>query len=209
MNALIILDGFGQASETYGNAIAQAKKPFYDSLIQKYPHTLINASGYAVGLPEGQMGNSEVGHLNLGAGRVVYQDITTIDDAIKNGSFNENAAFNHAIATVNRNDSTLHLVGLLSNGGVHSMNTHLYALLKLCKLRGVKNVCVHAITDGRDVPPDSGRSFVNELADKIAEIGVGKIATVVGRYYYMDRDNRWERVARGYNAVFAAQGKQI
>ena len=209
MNALIILDGFGQASETYGNAIKKEKKPFYDSLIQKYPHTLINASGYAVGLPEGQMGNSEVGHLNLGAGRVVYQDITTIDDAIKNGSFNENAAFNHAIATVNRNDSTLHLVGLLSNGGVHSMNTHLYALLKLCKLRGVKNVCVHAITDGRDVPPDSGRSFVNELADKIAEIGVGKIATVVGRYYYMDRDNRWERVARGYNAVFAAQGKHF
>lgn len=209
MNALIILDGFGYTPETYGNAVAQAKKPFFDSLMQKYPHTLINASGYAVGLPEGQMGNSEVGHLNLGAGRVVYQDITTIDDAIKDGSFNENAAFNHAIAAVNQNGSTLHLVGLLSNGGVHSMNTHLYALLKLSKLRGVKNVCVHAVTDGRDVPPDSGRGFVNELSEKMGEIGVGKIATVVGRYYYMDRDNRWERVARGYNAVFAAQGKHF
>ena len=209
MNALIILDGFGYRTETYGNAIAQARKPFFDSLMKKYPHTLINASGYAVGLPEGQMGNSEVGHLNLGAGRVVYQDITTIDDAIKDGSFDDNAAFNHAIDEVNKNGSALHLVGLLSNGGVHSMNTHLYALLRLCKKRGVKTVYVHAITDGRDVPPDSGRGFIKELSDKIDEIGVGKIATVVGRYYYMDRDNRWERVALGYNAVFAAQGKRF
>ena len=208
MNALIILDGFGNNTDTYGNAIAKAKKPFIDALMQKYPHTLINASGYAVGLPEGQMGNSEVGHLNLGAGRVVYQDITTIDDAIKDGSFDNNAAFATAIDAVNSNDSAMHLVGLLSNGGVHSMNTHLYALIKLCKKRGVKKLYVHCITDGRDVPPDSGRSFVCELEDKIKEIGLGSVATVVGRYYYMDRDNRWERVARGYNAVFAGVGKR-
>ncbi len=209
MNALIILDGFGYNTNEYGNAIMQAHKPFFDSLMAKYPHTLINASGYAVGLPEGQMGNSEVGHLNLGAGRVVYQDITTIDDAIKNGSFDDNAAFGKAIDAVKANGQALHLVGLLSNGGVHSMNTHLYALLALAKKRGVKTVYVHAVTDGRDVPPDSGRSFLRELQDKIDEIGVGKIATVVGRYYYMDRDNRWERVARGYNAVFAASGKRF
>ncbi len=209
MDALIILDGFGYNPDEYGNAVKKAKKPFFDSLVAKYPHTLIEASGYAVGLPDGQMGNSEVGHLNLGAGRVVYQDITTIDNAIKSGEFDKNEAFGKAIDAVIANESTLHLVGLLSNGGVHSMNTHLYALLALCKKRGVKNVCVHAITDGRDVPPDSGRAFLRELQDKIDEIGIGKIATVCGRYYYMDRDNRWERVERGYNAVFAACGKHF
>ncbi|MBD5132542.1 MAG: 2,3-bisphosphoglycerate-independent phosphoglycerate mutase [Clostridiales bacterium] len=209
MNALIILDGFGKNPSEYGNAIKKAKKPFFDSLMTKYPNTLINASGYAVGLPEGQMGNSEVGHLNLGAGRVVYQDITTIDDAIKNGTFNDNAAFNEAINAVKANGSAMHLVGLLSNGGVHSMNTHLYALLELCKARGLKKVYVHCITDGRDVPPDSGRAFVRELSDKLEEIGVGEIGTIVGRYYYMDRDNRWERVSRGYNAVFAGVGKHF
>lgn len=209
MNALIILDGFGYNPDEYGNAVKKARKPFFDSLMQKYPHTLINASGYAVGLPEGQMGNSEVGHLNLGAGRVVYQDITTIDDAIKDGSFDRNSAFNAAIDAAQKNGGALHLVGLLSNGGVHSMNTHLYALLKLCKARGLSKVYVHCITDGRDVPPDSGLGFVKELEQKISEIGVGKIGTIVGRYYYMDRDNRWERVARGYNAVFAAQGKHF
>ncbi len=209
MNALIILDGFGYNEGEYGNAVKSASTPFIDSLMAKYPHTLINASGYAVGLPEGQMGNSEVGHLNLGAGRVVYQDITTIDDAIKNGSFDQNPAFGKAIDAAIENNSAMHLVGLLSNGGVHSMNTHLYALLALCKKRGLKKVYVHAITDGRDVPPDSGRSFIAELSDKIKALGVGKIATVVGRYYYMDRDNRWERVERGYNAVFAASGKHF
>lgn len=210
MNALIILDGFGHNPDDYGNAIKKAKTPFIDSLMQKYPHTFINASGYEVGLPEGQMGNSEVGHLNLGAGRVVYQDITTIDDAIKDGSFDNNTAFNAAIEAVEHSDAAaLHLVGLLSNGGVHSMNTHLYALLRLCKKRGVKKVYVHCITDGRDVPPDSGISFVRELEQKMREIGVGKIGTVVGRYYYMDRDNRWERVARGYNAVFGGSAKHF
>ena len=180
MNALIILDGFGNNPDDYGNAINKAEKPFFDSLIEKYPHTLINASGYAVGLPEGQMGNSEVGHLNLGAGRVVYQDITTIDDAVKNGTFDSNAASNTAIDAVKSNGSAMHLVGLLSNGGVHSMNTHLYALLKLCKKRGVDKVYVHCITDGRDVPPDSGRGFVRELEEKMREIGVG---TVAGKHY--------------------------
>ena len=209
MNALIILDGFGNNPNDYGNAINKAKTPFFDSLVSKYPNTLINASGYAVGLPEGQMGNSEVGHLNLGAGRVVYQDITTIDDAIKNGSFDGNPAFNAAIDAVKANGTAMHLVGLLSNGGVHSMNTHLYALLKLMKTRGVGKVYVHCITDGRDVPPDSGLSFIRELEEKIKEIGAGEIATIVGRYYYMDRDNRWERVARGYNAVFAGAGKRF
>ncbi|MCH5155604.1 MAG: 2,3-bisphosphoglycerate-independent phosphoglycerate mutase [Clostridiales bacterium] len=208
MNALIILDGFGYNPDDYGNAVKKAQKPFIDMLMQKYPHTFINASGYAVGLPEGQMGNSEVGHLNLGAGRVVYQDITTIDDAIKDGSFDNNAAFISAIDAVNANDSAMHLVGLLSNGGVHSMNTHLYALIELCKKRGVKKLYVHCITDGRDVPPDSGRAFIRELEEKVKEIGLGQIATIVGRYYYMDRDNRWERVARGYNAVFAGVGKR-
>ena len=208
MNALIILDGFGYNPDEYGNAVKKAKKPFIDMLMDKYPHTFINASGYAVGLPAGQMGNSEVGHLTLGAGRVVYQDITTIDDAIKDGSFGNNAAFAAAIDAVNsREGAAMHLVGLLSNGGVHSMNTHLYALLELCKKRGVKKLYVHCITDGRDVPPDSGRAFINELEEKIKEVGLGKIATIVGRYYYMDRDNRWERVARGYNAVFAGAGK--
>lgn len=208
MDALIILDGFGKSDDDFGNAVKKANKPFFDSLVEKYPNTLINASGYAVGLPEGQMGNSEVGHLNLGAGRVVYQDITTIDDAIKDGSFDSNEAFNGAMDAVLKNESTLHLVGLLSNGGVHSMNTHLYALLRLAKKRGVKDVCVHCITDGRDVPPDSGRGFIRELSETIDNLGVGRIATVVGRYYYMDRDNRWERVARGYNAVFAGVGKR-
>ena len=209
MNALIILDGFGHNPDDYGNAVNKAKKPFIDSLMAKYPNTLINASGYAVGLPEGQMGNSEVGHLNLGAGRVVYQDITTIDDAIKNGSFDGNAAFLAAIDAVNKKGGALHFVGLLSNGGVHSMNTHLYALLALAKKKGVKKVYVHCITDGRDVPPDSGRGFVRELEDRMKELGVGSVGTIVGRYYYMDRDNRWERVARGYNAVFAAQAKHF
>ncbi|MDE6293574.1 MAG: 2,3-bisphosphoglycerate-independent phosphoglycerate mutase, partial [Clostridiales bacterium] len=186
MNALIILDGFGYNPDDYGNAVKKAKKPFIDMLMEKYPKTFINASGYAVGLPEGQMGNSEVGHLNLGAGRVVYQDITTIDDAIKNGAFATNTAFNAVIDAVNgKNGAALHLVGLLSNGGVHSMNTHLYALLELCKAKDVKKVYVHCITDGRDVPPDSGRAFIRELEQKIQEIGVGEIATVVGRYYYM------------------------
>lgn len=209
MNALIILDGFGYAAPSKANAVESAKKPFFDSLIEKYPNTLIQASGYAVGLPDGQMGNSEVGHLNLGAGRVVYQDITTIDDSIKDGSFYSNKTLCATVDAAKKKGAALHLVGLVSDGGVHSMNTHLYALMRLAKKRGVKKVWIHVITDGRDVPPDSGVGFVAELEEKIKEIGIGKIATISGRYYYMDRDNRWERVEKGYNCVFAAKGKRF
>lgn len=209
MDALIILDGFGHRDDTTANAVEIAEKPFIDGLLEKYPHTLINASGYAVGLPEGQMGNSEVGHLNLGAGRVVYQDITTIDDAIKNGSFYKNEAFQSAIAFAKKNKGALHLMGLVSDGGVHSQITHLYALIETAKRQGIKKVFIHCLTDGRDVPPDSAANYIQKLEEKIKEIGVGKIATVCGRYYAMDRDNRWERVELGYNCIFEGEGKRF
>lgn len=205
-DAIVIMDGFGYRKCECGNAVVSAGTPYFNSLVKKYPNILIEASGRAVGLPSGQMGNSEVGHLNLGAGRVVYQDITKIDKAIEDGDFFDNVAFNGAIDQVNEKGSALHLVGLLSNGGVHSMNTHLYALLELAKKRNVKTVYVHCITDGRDVPPDSAIDFVAQLEEKIKEIGVGQIATVTGRYYYMDRDNRWDRVKKGYDGVFAGIG---
>ena len=205
-DAIVIMDGFGYRKCDIGNAVACVPTPFIDGITKKYPSMLIEASGRAVGLPQGQMGNSEVGHLNLGAGRVVYQDITKIDKSIEDGDFFDNEAFNGAIDEVKKNGSALHLVGLLSNGGVHSMNTHLYALIELAKRRGVEKVYVHCVTDGRDVPPDSAINFVAELEEKIKEIGVGKIATVTGRYYYMDRDNRWERVKKGYDGVFAGVG---
>ncbi len=208
-DAIIIMDGFGYRKCKTGNAVSNIGTPFIDEITEKYPSTLIEASGRAVGLPAGQMGNSEVGHLNLGAGRVVYQDITKIDKSIEDGDFFDNEAFNGAIDEVIKNGSALHLVGLLSDGGVHSMNTHLYALLELAKRRNVKTVYVHCVTDGRDVPPDSAIKYVAELEEKINEIGVGKIATVVGRYYYMDRDNRWERVKRGYDGVFAGVGNRF
>ncbi len=208
-DAIIIMDGFGYRKCEVGNAVSCVPTPFIDKLTEKYPSMLIEASGRAVGLPQGQMGNSEVGHLNLGAGRVVYQDITKIDKAIEDGNFFENEAFNGAIEQVKVTGGALHLVGLLSDGGVHSMNTHLYALLELAKRKAVQTVYVHCITDGRDVPPDSAIKFVAELEDKIKEIGVGKIATVVGRYYYMDRDNRWERVKKGYDGVFAGVGNEF
>ena len=200
------MDGFGYRKETRGNAVAAAGTPNLDRLTAKYPHTLIEASGRAVGLPAGQMGNSEVGHLNIGAGRVVYQDITAIDKAIEDGEFFENKEFVEAMDKVNANGGALHLVGLLSNGGVHSMNTHLYALLEMAKRKGVKKVFVHCLMDGRDVPPTSGAEFIAELEKKMADIGVGKIATVIGRYYYMDRDNRWERVKEGYDMMYAGVG---
>ena len=203
------MDGFGNRQQKDGNAILAQGTPFFNSLKAKYPYTLINASGRAVGLPEGQMGNSEVGHLNLGAGRVVDQDITKIDKAIESGEFYKNKAFLGATDFVKKNNSALHLVGLLSDGGVHSMNTHLYALLNLAKKENVQTVYVHCITDGRDVPPDSAINFVADLEKKIQEIGVGKIATVVGRYYYMDRDNRWDRVKKGYDAVLAGVGENF
>ena len=206
-DALIIMDGFGYRKDAQGNAVYSAATPFIDSLFATAPHTFIEASGRAVGLPTGQMGNSEVGHLNLGAGRVVYQDITKIDKSIEDGDFFTNEAFLGAVENCKKNNSALHLVGLLSNGGVHSLNTHLYALLSLAKKNGLEKVYVHCITDGRDVAPDSAINFVSEAMDKTEEIGVGMVATVVGRYYYMDRDNRWERVKEGYDCVFAGVGK--
>ncbi len=205
-DALIILDGFGFGASVKGNAIEKAGIKNIKDYMSKYPSTLIEASGRAVGLPKGQMGNSEVGHLNLGAGRVVYQDITKIDKSIEDGDFFTNPVLIAGMDNAVKNGTAVHLVGLCSDGGVHSHIEHLYALLKLAKAKRVKHVYVHCITDGRDVPPDSARSYVAELEKKIKEIGAGKIATVVGRYYYMDRDNRWERVERGYNCVFCAEG---
>lgn len=205
-DAIIIMDGFGLRNEKRGNAVKEAGTPHLDALMQKYPHTKIEASGKAVGLPAGQMGNSEVGHLNLGAGRVVYQDISLIDHAIETGEFFSNEAFKAAIANVKEHGTALHLVGLTSDGGVHSHIEHLYALLRLCKTEGVVNVHVHCVTDGRDVPPDSAREYVKQVEAKCVEIGAGKVSTVVGRYYYMDRDTRWERVKRGYDCVFAGVG---
>ena len=203
--ALVIMDGFGKSNNTYGNAIASAETPNIDKLLNEYPTTLINASGRRVGLPEGQMGNSEVGHLNIGAGRVVYQDITRIDKAIEDGEFYKNDAFKTAMEKLT-DDNALHLVGLLSSGGVHSSINHLFALMEMAKRNNVKNVYIHAITDGRDVPPDSAIEFIKTVEQEIVKIGVGKIATVVGRYYYMDRDKRWDRVEKGYNTVFNGVG---
>ncbi len=207
-DAIIIMDGYGFRDAARGNAIVEAGTPFFRSLTEQYPHTLIEASGRAVGLPVGQMGNSEVGHLNLGAGRVVYQDITRIDKAIEDGEFFKNEALAGAMQHAKTHKTALHLVGLLSDGGVHSMNTHLYALLEMAKREGLKNVYVHCVTDGRDVPPDSARAYIAQLEEKLQEIGVGKVATIVGRYYYMDRDNRWDRVKKGYDCVFAGIGNR-
>ena len=207
-DAIIIMDGFGLRDDKRGNAIVEAGTPNLHALWEQYPHTQIEASGKAVGLPQGQMGNSEVGHLNLGAGRVVYQDISLIDHAIETGEFFQNEAFAAALQNVKAHGTVLHLVGLTSDGGVHSHIAHLYALMELCKREGVQNVYIHCVTDGRDVPPDSAREYVRRVEQKAAEIGVGKVATVVGRYYYMDRDNRWERVKRGYDGVFAGIGNR-
>ena len=206
--ALIIMDGFGYNHSGYGNAIRAAKTPNLDRFLAKYPHTLIGASGMNVGLPDGQMGNSEVGHTNIGAGRIVYQELTRITKSIKDGDFFDNGAFKKAVENCKANDSALHLFGLLSDGGVHSHNTHLYGLLQLAKKEGLTKVYVHCFLDGRDVPPSSGADFVAELAEEIKSIGVGSIATVMGRYYAMDRDNRWERVEKAYAAIVYGEGVQ-
>ena len=204
---LSILDGFGNAPAE-GNAIAAAKKPNLDRLFSENPLTQIGASGMDVGLPDGQMGNSEVGHTNIGAGRIVYQELTRITKAIQDGPFFENEAFLAAIENAKKNDSSLHLIGLLSDGGVHSHNTHLYALVELAKRCGLKKVYIHALLDGRDVPPASGKDYVAACCEKLGEIGVGEIATVMGRYYAMDRDNRWERVEKAYAAMVYGEGVQ-
>lgn len=203
---LMILDGFGIA-EKKGNAIAAANTPNIDKIFSQNPITSIGASGLNVGLPEGQMGNSEVGHTNIGAGRVVYQELTRITKSIEDSSFFENPEFNKALENVKKHNSSLHLIGLLSNGGVHSHNSHLYALIDLAKRKGIKNVYIHAFLDGRDVAPISGKNFIVECENKIKEIGIGKIATVMGRYYAMDRDNRWERVQKAYDAMVFGEGK--
>ncbi|MBO8434558.1 MAG: 2,3-bisphosphoglycerate-independent phosphoglycerate mutase [Tyzzerella sp.] len=203
---LMILDGFGINDKTEGNAIKQANTPVIDSIVAKYPCVEGFASGLAVGLPDGQMGNSEVGHLNMGAGRIVYQELTRITKAIEDGDFFTNEALMSAVENCKKNDSALHLLGLLSDGGVHSHNSHLYALLELAKKAGLTKVYVHAFLDGRDTPPASGKDYVAELEAKIAEIGVGKIATLSGRYYAMDRDQRWERVQLAYDAMVLGKG---
>ncbi|MFA9381187.1 MAG: 2,3-bisphosphoglycerate-independent phosphoglycerate mutase [Acetanaerobacterium sp.] len=204
--ALIILDGFGINESEYGNAIKAAKKPYIDKLFAQSPITQIGASGMDVGLPDGQMGNSEVGHTNIGAGRIVYQELTRITKSILDGDFFENKALIAACANCKKNGSALHLIGLVSDGGVHSHNTHLYGLLTLAKQQGVKDVYVHCLTDGRDVPPNSGAQFINELEAEMARIGVGRVATIIGRYYGMDRDNRWERVEKAYAAIAYGEG---
>ena len=203
---LMILDGYGLSDKTEGNAIAQAKTPVMDKLMAEYPFVKGNASGMAVGLPEGQMGNSEVGHLNMGAGRIVYQELTRITKEIQDGDFFQNKELLAAVENCKEKNSALHLYGLLSDGGVHSHNTHLYALLKLAKDHGLEKVYVHCFLDGRDTPPTSGKDYVQELLDKMQEIGVGEVATVMGRYYAMDRDNRWNRVEKAYAALTKGEG---
>ena len=205
--ALIIMDGFGIAPK-YGNAIDYARTPHLDQLFFQNPVTMIGASGLDVGLPHGQMGNSEVGHTNMGAGRIVYQELTRITKSIEDGDFFENEAMNKAIDNCKANDSSLHLFGLLSPGGVHSHNTHLYGILELAKRKGLSKVYIHAFLDGRDVPPSSAKEYVAEAVEKCAEIGAGKIATISGRYYAMDRDNRWERVEKAYAAIVYGEGVQ-
>ena len=201
---LTIMDGFGYTPDVEGNAIALAGTPNLDALCKEYPHTLINASGLDVGLPDGQMGNSEVGHTNIGAGRVVYQDLTRITKAIEDGDFFTNKEL--VAAMENAKDKSLHILGLLSDGGVHSHINHLIALLDMAKKNGLKNVYVHAFTDGRDTDPQSAKSYVEKVQAHMDEIGTGKFASVSGRYYAMDRDKRWERVEKAYDAIVEAKG---
>lgn len=204
---LAILDGYGISKETKGNAVYSAKKPNLDRLNATYPTTVIHASGMDVGLPDGQMGNSEVGHTNIGAGRIVYQELTRITKSISDGDFFENEALVGACKNCADKNSSLHIMGLLSDGGVHSHIEHLFAIVELAKKQGLKNVYVHCFLDGRDVSPTSGVDFAAQLENKLSEIGVGKIATLSGRYYAMDRDNRWERVTKAYDALVYGKGE--
>ena len=203
---LTIMDGFGFNDEKIGNAIEAANTPRLDKIFSECPTTQIGASGMDVGLPDGQMGNSEVGHTNIGAGRVVYQELTRITKAIEDGDFFENDAFLKAVDNCKAKDSALHLMGLLSDGGVHSHIEHLYGLVKLAKKSGIERVYIHALLDGRDVPPASAADFIDALNTKLEEIGCGKLATVLGRFYGMDRDNRWERVEKAYAALVYGEG---
>ncbi len=205
---LMILDGWGINPDPANNAVAMASTPNLDALREQFPHTQILTSGMAVGLPDGQMGNSEVGHLNLGAGRIVYQDLTRITKSIADGDFFSNPVLLDCIAKLKQTGGRLHLAGLLSDGGVHSHSSHLYALLELAKQNGIAETFVHALLDGRDTPPQSAVHYLQELEQKLAEIRTGRIATIIGRFYAMDRDNRWERVEQAYNAIVLGQGEQ-
>ena len=203
---LMILDGYGLRDKTEGNAVALANTPVMDKLMAECPFVKGNASGLAVGLPDGQMGNSEVGHMNMGAGRIIYQELTKITKSIEDGDFFENKALLAACENVKKNDSALHLMGLVSDGGVHSHITHIYGILELAKRQGIEKVYVHCFLDGRDTPPASGKEYVEQLEEKMKEIGVGEVASVSGRYYAMDRDNRWDRVEKAYKALVAGEG---
>lgn len=204
---LIIMDGFGLSDETEGNAVAAARTPVLDGLFATCPHTQLSASGLSVGLPEGQIGNSEVGHTNIGAGRVVFQDLPRISQAIEDGSFYENAVLKSVMKQCAKTGKTLHLMGLLSNGGVHSSLEHFWALLKMAKQMELTDVCIHCFLDGRDVPPKSAKAFAAGCVDKCMELGVGRIGTVMGRFYAMDRDKRWDRVEKAYNALICSEGE--
>ena len=206
---LIIMDGFGLRQETEGNAVAAAATPRLEQFFQEFAHTELSASGLDVGLPAGQMGNSEVGHTNIGAGRVVFQDLPRISKAIEDGSFFENPAYVRAMDACREHNSSLHLIGLLSDGGVHSHLEHLFALMKMARDRGLEKVYIHAFLDGRDVSPTSGADFVARTVEKCRELGVGKIATVMGRFYAMDRDKRWDRVEAAYDAMVYGEGAAI
>ena len=203
---LMILDGYGLNERKDHNAVAEANTPVMDSLMKDCPFVKGNASGMAVGLPEGQMGNSEVGHLNMGAGRIVYQELTRITKEIQDGTFFENPALLDAVNNCKKNNSSLHLYGLVSDGGVHSHNTHIYGLLELAKRNGLEKVYVHCFLDGRDTPPASGKDYVEQLEEKMKEIGTGKVASVMGRYYAMDRDNNYDRVEYAYKALTKGEG---
>ncbi len=205
---LMILDGYGLNERHDGNAVYEAQTPVMDRLMKEYPFVKGNASGLSVGLPDGQMGNSEVGHLNMGAGRIVYQELTRITKSIEDGDFFENPEFLAAVENCKSHDSALHLYGLVSDGGVHSHITHIYGLLELAKRNGLTKVFVHCFLDGRDTPPSSGKEFVAELEEKMKELGVGRVASVMGRYYAMDRDNRWDRVKLAYDALTKGEGNR-
>ncbi|MEG0259496.1 MAG: 2,3-bisphosphoglycerate-independent phosphoglycerate mutase, partial [Lysinibacillus sp.] len=205
--ALIILDGFAFRDETFGNAVAQANKPNFDRYWNQFPHATLTAAGEAVGLPNGQMGNSEVGHVNIGAGRIVYQSLTRLNKSIRDQDFFTNQAFLDAIAHVKANNSKLHLIGLLSDGGVHSHYEHMFALLQLAKDQGLNDVFVHGFLDGRDVGPTTALGYIEETEKQMASIGIGKFASIHGRYYAMDRDKRWDRVALTYNTLVDGVGQ--
>ncbi|MFC0233335.1 2,3-bisphosphoglycerate-independent phosphoglycerate mutase [Vagococcus entomophilus] len=204
--AIIILDGFGLRDETVGNAVAQANKPNFDRYWNEFPTSSLKAAGLDVGLPEGQMGNSEVGHTNIGAGRIVYQSLTRIDKAIADGEFQKNESLAKAMDYAIKNNSALHLFGLLSDGGVHSHQNHLYALLETAKAKGVKQTFVHVFLDGRDVAPTSAKGYMEDLLAKMEELNYGEVASVSGRFYAMDRDKRWERVSKAYNVLVNGEG---